>query len=371
METSDHQILDCSFVLHGPAHVARFFERMDRSYEGTPAEASSLVHVHVHPASPAELVEAVTDWGHRAAFHRSLNYAAWNLHGPAEPGGIFLPEQGLLFRFTTGEDRLDVYVDQGRAQRADELIFHAARNLALWRRGEHLRPMLHASAIDIDGMAWLFLGSKGAGKSTLFIDSVLRQHARPLANDRVLLDRRDGRSVWSWPSYLSYCEGTLVDYPELRQVFDATAGTGSAARARLYRRSYAQAHKRITPPFHFHEVLGRRYRRSARIGGAVVARLEPGHAGGLSVLSQHRSADLTPGDLADAVFPHDDPDFADWHRATPAADPPDQPIDQALDWLRAANVPFLRVVLDPVLGKSALVPLLMQHNLPRSSNHGS
>ena len=336
---------------------SRYFERMDDIYEGACAAAASTIHVHVHEAAAAELVDAVTDWDQWGYFHQSRNYANWNLAGPVEPGGIFLPKEGMLFRFSASESRLDIYVEQGMARRADELVFHAARNLALWRRSPRFASMLHASAVVIKGAAWLFLGNKGAGKSTLFIDSVLRQGAKPLANDRVLLDSNDGRSVWSWPSYLSYCEGTVLDYPELCHVFDAALAGAAPPDLRLFRRSYEQSHKRIVPPFHFHEVLGRRYSRSAPLAGIVCARLEAGHAGGVTLLAKRRTSNLTASDLADAVFGASDPDFPAWH-GEPAPIGAN-PLSEALAWLRKANVPLLEVVVDPVLGRPALGQLFV------------
>lgn len=203
MQSSDHQILDTAFVLHATQSRSRFFDRMDQVYEGACERASTSIDIHVHETDTAELDQSVTDWGRWGHFHRSLNYAHWDLKGPLDPTGIYLPGEGMLFRFDAQASRLDVYAAAGHSPRSDELVFHAARNLALAHRSPRLHPMLHASAVDIDGAAWLFLGTKGAGKSTLFIDSVLRRGATPLANDRVLLDRHAGRSVWSWPSYLS------------------------------------------------------------------------------------------------------------------------------------------------------------------------
>lgn len=107
-------------------------------------------------------------------------------------------------------------------------------------------------------------------------------------------------------------------------------------------------------------MLDRRYRRRAPIAGVVSASLQPGHADGLSVLSQRRSSSLEQADLANAVFQPDDPDFPSWHGVRSTPDSATAAIDGALQWLRAANVPFLEVLIDPVLGKPRLVPLLRQ-----------
>ncbi|MDR7152044.1 hypothetical protein J2W49_004020 [Hydrogenophaga palleronii] len=358
MQKTDHQILDSAFTLGGASCEPSFFARMDSMYEGDATTVSSAIDIRVHLSSATELSDAVTTWNEWGHFHRSLNYSHWNLKGPVEPAGIYLPALGMLFRFHVNDSRLDVYTVPGRSQRTAELVFHAARNLALWRRDARFSCMLHASAVIVHGAAWLFLGNKGAGKSTLFIDSVLRHGATPLSNDRVLLDSFDGRTIWSWPSYLSYCEGTILDYPELGQVFDAALEGVEPPSARLYRRSYEQAHKRIVPPFHFNEVLGRHYARSAPIAGVVCAQLQPGHADGLTVISTRRTSQMAISEIADAVFSGDDPDFPAWHGVRSSIDA--NAVEPALEWLAEADVPLLNIVLDPVLGKSGLGKLLVQ-----------
>jgi len=376
VDITRHRLLDSQFILHSAFGDAWFFDRIARSYEpgvaplADPA-VTSTIEIRVHHASAAELHQASAGWPRCAHFHRSLNYAHWNLDGPADTASIHLPGEGVLFRYHATPARLDAHIDPMHTARASELIFHAARNLALWRRGPRFAPMLHASAVLVDGAAWLFLGGKGAGKSTLFIDAVLRQGAQPLSNDRVLLDAEDGRSVWSWPSYLSYCEGTILDYPELRHVFDAGLRdlqrrrdeTGRGCAHALYRRSYAQAHKRIVAPCLLTEVLGLRYQRRAPLAGIVRARLEPGHAAGLTLHASGSTAQLQAADIADAVFPPADPDFPCWHGDDRALGQRAAPGDAALAWLQAAGVRHLDVTLDPVGAKPRLHELLAARSL--------
>lgn len=369
MDTSRHRLLDSQFLLHSAFGDAWFFDRIARSYEPSVVEPGAMpaMDIRVHHASAAELADAAAGWPAQARFHRSLNYPHWNLEGPADAGGaIHLPGEGMLFRHDARRACLDVHIDPMRAVRSSELIFHAARNLTLWRRGPRFAPMLHASAVVLDGGAWLFLGSKGAGKSTLFIDMVLRHGARPLANDRVLLDAEDGRSVWSWPSYLSYCEGTIVDYPELRRIFDAGLrdlqrrhiDAGQTCDRALYRRSYAQRHKRIVAPCLLAEVLGTLYVPRAPLAGVVRATLEPGHAAGVTVHASGSTTGLQHADIADALFPADDPDFPCWHGDTRGLAQRPEPGAAALGWLRAADVPWLEITIDPVCGKHGLRQLL-------------
>lgn len=371
-DTTHHRLLDSQFHLHSAFGDAWFFERIARAYESSDSALGSVhpastraLNIHVHHASAAELLDAAADWPGHARFHRSLNYPQWNLEGPADSGAILLPGEGMLFRHDARRSCLHVHIDPMRAVRSSELIFHAARNLALWRRGPRFAPMLHASAVVFDGETWLFLGGKGAGKSTLFIDAVLRHGARPLANDRVMLDAHDGCSVWSWPSYLSYCEGTIVDYPELRRIFDAGLRDlqqrylgGHACDRALYRRSYLQQHKRIVAPCLLAEVLGVSYVPRAPLSGVVRATLVPGHGAGATLHAVRSTASLRLDDIADALFPADDPDFPCWHGdADGLAQRPD-PAAATLGWLRRADLPYLEVTLDPVCGKHGLRKLL-------------
>ncbi len=50
--------------------------------------------------------------------------------------------------------------------------------------------VVHASAVHIDGAAWIFLGRSGAGKST--ICTLLNNCAQPLADDTILVAPRLG-----------------------------------------------------------------------------------------------------------------------------------------------------------------------------------
>ena len=152
MDTSRHRLLDSQFLLHSAFGDAWFFDRIARSYEPSVVEPGAMpaMDIRVHHASAAELADAAAGWPAQARFHRSLNYPHWNLEGPADAGidaggAIHLPGEGMLFRHDARRACLDVHIDPMRAVRSSELIFHAARNLTLWRRGPRFAPMLHAS----------------------------------------------------------------------------------------------------------------------------------------------------------------------------------------------------------------------------------
>jgi len=351
------QILDSRFNLSEAAGATSFFSRMANALPQTmPAAATTPLHIRVSEVSRHELLDSVTRWDHWGYFHRSSNYPHWNLRGLVDHGQIALPAQGLLFQHHAQRSMLEVFIDPQTARRGAELTYHAARNLALWRRGLQYAPMLHASAVIFEGKAWLLLGEKGAGKSTLFIEAILRHGAEPLSNDRVVLDTQSQATVWPWPSYISYCEGTVIDYPELRRVFLAASRVpGHDHRSGFYRGSYTQSHKRIAPPFLLSEVLKRPYEASGELGGIIRARMTPGCSGGLRIKSVASTAALTPEGIQGVLFGREDPDFPCWHDDVgPAMAGAADTLDHTLGWMRQADVPLVDIDFDPVLGKPKL-----------------
>ncbi|MFI7538305.1 hypothetical protein [Streptosporangium sp. NPDC049376] len=75
---------------------------------------------------------------------------------------------------------------------------------------------VHASAVVVDGRAVLFSGPKRSGKTTCFLDAIVRTGARPLSVDKVHLaeDPATGRlRVFGIPTRLRVLAGTLQKYP--------------------------------------------------------------------------------------------------------------------------------------------------------------
>jgi hypothetical protein len=91
---------------------------------------------------------------------------------------------------------------------------------ALHQRGHFV---LHASAVSVDGMAMLFCGTSGAGKSTMA--AMLGRRGHPLLNDDVCNLRRneeghlvvcpDGRMLKLWSASLEPLEQTATGAPIL------------------------------------------------------------------------------------------------------------------------------------------------------------
>ncbi|HMM09183.1 MAG TPA: HPr kinase/phosphatase C-terminal domain-containing protein [Paracoccus solventivorans] len=61
---------------------------------------------------------------------------------------------------------------------------------------------IHASAVAVEGRGLLILGPSGAGKSSLAL-ALMAQGAQLVADDRVLLDARDGQLIAACPPPLA------------------------------------------------------------------------------------------------------------------------------------------------------------------------
>ena len=157
---------------------------------------------------------------------------------PRPPGMTFdwrQREQGWLLRYYTQADEVLEFAFNPEASRIEirctrpemtaditALLVGAGLATALHLRGF---PILHASAVVVDGRAILLAGPAGAGKSTLTAVSV-QQGAALLADDlAVLAFGEDGISVQAGYPRLRLCpDATLVagqSAPDLPRVFNA------------------------------------------------------------------------------------------------------------------------------------------------------
>jgi hypothetical protein len=299
-----------------------------------------------------ELAVRTADFTEPVAFHRSSNYAHWNLTGKGAGRAIHLPQYGFLAECDEAQ-RIHITLVDPRAPRLPELVFHTARNIAWYLRGNVIGPAVHASAIELDGSALLFAGTKGAGKSTIFIDAVTQLGARPLSNDRVFV--HNGTSAVSWPSYLSYCEGTIVDYPVLTAAFlayedDAAVDTRKRW-GREFCRRYDQACKRIIQPSYLVAELGRRYRSHVQIAALVIPTVDP-NSRRTKIMRTRSCAELTDREIEQFLFDAVDPDIANWHGMVGPSR-----AEQA-DLLRASVFPVHDLIYDPADGKADLRKVL-------------
>lgn len=79
---------------------------------------------------------------------------------------------------------------------------------------------VHASAVVVDGRAVLFVGNKGAGKTTILAHCLGGFSVSKMANDTVCIWLDNGQPVArGWPTFFKAQAGTLATTPELARDF--------------------------------------------------------------------------------------------------------------------------------------------------------
>lgn len=347
-----YDILDTHFSVTSttPAHLD-YTAAFLGSYAAAPptAPAATTVHVTVREGrldGPARS---------RVGVHRS-KHPHWTVDGDVladRPRAVRIVGRGTSV-VHHDERAWEILVDPATAaSTAGETIFHALRSIAVWRRDRSAGPLLHASGVlDRSGRAVLFAGAVSAGKTTLLTHAVLHHGATPLTNDRAwVLD--GSTAVRSWPSYASYCEGTLLDHEPLAKAALAFEGpSGDAFRTIDHpgplRRAYTKDVKRIYPMSWFADAASATYAPAAPLGALVLAHVAPGvERSGIADL------DLARDDDRDAVrallrsqrFDDAEPSFLPWHglaaRGTAWSD------DDVVETLRAAGTRVVRLAAAP------------------------
>lgn len=360
-----YQILDTLFRIDSSAEPwSRFFDRFSGAYEAdtTLPPPASEIDLCIELVSETRLDRVLEGLGRGlSAFHSSKNYEHWSISGHGRAGAIALRQYGLGFEFRGGV--LRAIVSRRSSQRAPELIFHAARSIALCLRSSPFDVMLHASAIVLPGGgAVLFAGGKGSGKSTLFAEMVIRGRCKPLANDRVFLTAGSA-DLWSWPSYLSYCEGTILDYPPLRTAFDAYEAEAQQHGCRIwgtaYRAIYSQTAKRIVPPYYLQSGVQSRYACHATASTLVIPYASTTLSAPFTVVRECDASELSLAQLKQFCFLGPDPDFPPWH-GIPAGGVAS--VRRVSDEIRASGMRVVEIALNPMTGKQALRDLLFAHD---------
>jgi hypothetical protein len=251
--------------------------------------------------------------------HRS-KHAYWTFDGrvlSTSPPFVSWPTRGVAVRLDRDVRHVEV-VTTGNDHRFDgESIFHVLRSLTLYLRAPG-RWLLHASAVCREGRCYAFTGDAFAGKTTLFTEAVLRGRATPVANDRVSIG--PALDVLSWPSYASYCEGTLLRYPEL--VAAALAYESERCPFRTQRwsgplsSSFSKFKKRIYPMAWFAAAADRKYRRHAPLGALFLSKVDQS-ARSPSLRRMDLSAAADRALFLNAVtagsFESEEPSFMPWH----------------------------------------------------------
>lgn len=342
-------ILGVRFELAGSNDLFAYSRGFLEAYE---AESDLIAHrrinVRVQRAEVANLAGATR------AVHRS-KHRYWNFSAQvadSRPLRAVWPTRGLQVEADATLSALEVSISPKQSTAAaGESLFHLLRSFALYLRARG--NFLHASGVVVDGNALLFVGNALAGKTTLFTAAVRSGRARPLANDRALLTPEPLVHALSWPSYASYCEGTLLEIPELARAACAfEEREPNPLRTQRWsaplEAAFSVDHKRIYPMIWLSEALHARYVRRAPVGAVVFAHLAPGLNGAsLRELrtEPHREREQILGALSAACFDTTEPSFLPWHGLPLPDDAP--PLTALVERLALAGARFFSLEMNP------------------------
>jgi hypothetical protein len=175
---------------------------------------------------------------------------------PAEDGWTFRCGDGPVPGLPVRRNPFGVGVQVDAEGRAVHLHAERTKDLRITLRKliravfvQHCEAMgftlLHASAVYDDRTLLLLVGDRGAGKTTLALDAVLRHGFTLLSNDHLVLYREGGRLVLtSVPTVVSVKAGTalsmgdaLPPHPDREGLEEADLGALGSPRLRRNRRS--------------------------------------------------------------------------------------------------------------------------------------
>lgn len=116
---------------------------------------------------------------------------------------ILMSEQSICCVWPT---KNKVFVIGKNPVQSAQLVIKELLRTSIWPSVVHL----HAAAVSIDNCGILFVGAKGAGKTTLSLSSCLLNDAAYISNDRTIIGRSEETIVTvGWPSRIRIAPDTL------------------------------------------------------------------------------------------------------------------------------------------------------------------
>lgn len=146
----------------------------------------------------------------------------WNLFGEckidSDIRSVLWTTRKILVKLDSECNNIKIfYAKDLESKFVGESVFHVLRSIALYSRENKNANFLHASAAVIDDKGVVFTGAVSAGKTTLLLEMIQNLNAVPLSNDRIYLRNTASELyAYSWPSYASFCEGTILNYNRLK-----------------------------------------------------------------------------------------------------------------------------------------------------------
>jgi hypothetical protein len=193
------------------------------------------------------------------------------------PFDVLLRQQGSQIHLWA-EDEASLRIPVLRVVE-DLLLYEAQRRGAI---------ILHASAVVVDGSAVLFVGNKGAGKTTAMIRSLEHFDAALLANDNVcMVPTNDGFLARAWPAFLKVEVGTAASTRALAATVPSLVRPWLADDSALW-----DIYEKVALyPSEVAARLGTRLHVEAPLGALVLPRFDPNQAPGLRLASADELAD--------------------------------------------------------------------------------
>jgi hypothetical protein len=279
-----------------PAAVASSCIRYLREFcseGGTPAELWTIEVV----ISAKLLGRVLTAVDVPTARLRTFRPAAqWHLRYETSGGPVLLADHWPRSAVLVGPRRV-VLLTADETALEPRYLMYIARELLLGAAARSGLPMLHASAVVLDGTAVAFLGHKGAGKSTTLC-ALASSGAQVLANDRVFLERGNGLPrLRDFPMIFRLGSGTLGPHPALKRRVVLDYERRRPEKASTLRRGIRPERKYSITPQQFVESAGTRLVSQARLDLFIVLESSPDEA-------PVQARPLPPRELASCLRAH-------------------------------------------------------------------
>ena len=355
------EVLDSTFTISGSRKASEMFIKAfigaydESSFEYT-FRSTSQVNVVVH-YDVAKFDEI--DNSERALVHKSPTMEHWNFYANTArlDNGTIVSEwigKNTMISFCSKKLYAEIFFLAGTAPVfAGEMIFHFCRNIALYIRKEQSGFLYHSSAIKINNKAVLFCGDELAGKTTLFTEAILKhQEIDPIANDRSLIIEAEDQqlNIVSWPGYISYCDGTILNYPELKKgaidfeqddsINYKTHSWGLDIKNIFVKQKGA---KRMYPMKWLSDIVGKKYTYSAPLGAIVFTKLDVNNdshtINEIKDIRQQRTV------IEKLLYDEKEPAFLNWHCLNLSSEK--SKVSCLIDNIKSSNIPVFEMNLSP------------------------
>lgn len=311
-------LLDTVFYISGKEDVLRYIDYFQDCYdEGDGLQVENKINIKVQETEVPKTIN-----GKKIKIHTTKhNY--WNFYGEYvvdEDGKkVLWPGRNILI--TLKNQGIEIgYLKTMKANFIGESIYHVLRNISLYKRKNEEANFLHASGVVYNGKGILFTGKVGAGKTTLLLDMVKNMNAKLLTNDRIFL-KSNCKEIkgYSWPSYASFCEGTICEYEELKILaMEYEEDVNNKYRTQNWTKeitsSFTKDKKRTYPMMFLCDAFNRKFQRSSNINFIFLSHLDINNETDvIRELDYCKDKEVIMNIIESQLFDNREPSFEPWH----------------------------------------------------------